>query len=120
MNNQEKKCPECAAPMKSNSKFCGKCGTEITTEQNFSQPKKPVLKTKAAATLWGIFLGGFGAHKFYMGSKGWGWVYLVLCWTYIPFLVAMVEWVKYVRMTDDEFYSKAENFTDKGAFGFFW
>jgi uncharacterized protein YgiB involved in biofilm formation len=29
-------------------------------------------KSKPAATLWAIFLGGFGAHKFYMGSWGWG------------------------------------------------
>lgn len=29
----------------------------------------PGRKSKAAVTLWGIFLGGFGAHKFYMGSS---------------------------------------------------
>ena len=43
-------------------------------------------KSKAAATLWGAFLGGLGAHKFYMGSWGWGIVYLLTCWLYIPFI----------------------------------
>jgi len=81
---------------------------------------KPGSKSKAAATLWGAFLGGFGAHKFYMGSGGWGIVYLLTFWLYIPFIVALVEWVRYVLMTDDEFYMKAENFKDKGPFGFFW
>jgi len=80
----------------------------------------PGSKSKAAATLWGVFLGGFGAHKFYMGSWGWGIVYLLTCWLYIPFLVALVEWIRYVLMTDDEFYMKVEDFKDKGPFGFFW
>jgi TM2 domain-containing membrane protein YozV len=85
-----------------------------------SSSSGPVSKSKPAATLLAIFLGGFGAHKFYMGSWGWGIVYLLTCWLYIPFIVAMVEWIRYVLMSDDEFYSKSEQFKEKGAFGFFW
>jgi len=85
-----------------------------------SSSKTPGSKSKAAATLWGAFLGGFGAHKFYMGSWGWGIVYLLTCWLYIPFIVALVEWIRYVLMTDDEFHMKVEDFKDKGPFGFFW
>lgn len=79
-------------------------------------------KSKAAATLWCIFLGGFGAHKFYMGSWGWGIVYLLTCWLYIPFIVAMVEWVRYILMSDDEFHSKVADFQSRsnGPFSFFW
>jgi TM2 domain-containing membrane protein YozV len=80
----------------------------------------PGSKSKATATLWGAFLGGFGAHKFYMGSWGWGIVYLLTFWLYIPFIIALVEWIRYVLMTDDEFYMKVEDFKDKGPFGFFW
>ncbi|MFT5644228.1 MAG: TM2 domain-containing membrane protein YozV [Janthinobacterium sp.] len=77
-------------------------------------------KSKAAATLWAIFLGGFGAHKFYMGSWGWGVVYLLTCWLYIPFIAALIEWIRYVLMTDNEFAIKSEAFKSKGPFGFFW
>lgn len=77
-------------------------------------------KSKAYATLLGAFLGGFGAHKFYMGSWGWGIVYLLTCWLYVPFIIALVEWVRYVLMTDEEFQLKSEEFKDKGPFGFFW
>ena len=79
-------------------------------------------KSKAAVTLWGIFLGGFGAHKFYMGSWGWGIVYLLTCWLYIPFIVAFVEWIRYVLMSDDEFYGKVADFQSQkpGPFSFFW
>jgi TM2 domain-containing membrane protein YozV len=77
-------------------------------------------KSKAAATLWAIFLGGLGAHKFYMGSWGWGIVYLLTCWLYIPFIVAFIEWIRYVLMTDNAFAIKADAFKSKGPFGFFW
>jgi TM2 domain-containing membrane protein YozV len=77
-------------------------------------------KSKAAATLWAIFLGGFGAHKFYMGSWGWGIIYLLTCWLYVPFIAALVEWIRYVLMTDSEFTLKADAFKSKGPFGFFW
>lgn len=79
-------------------------------------------KSKATATLLGAFLGGFGAHKFYMGSWGWGIVYLVTFWLYIPFIVALVEWIRYVLMSDDEFHSKVAEFQSQnpGPFSFFW
>jgi TM2 domain-containing membrane protein YozV len=79
-------------------------------------------KSKAAVTLWGVFLGGLGAHKFYMGSWGWGIVYLVTSWLYIPFVVALIEWVRYVLMSDDEFYDKLADFQKQkpGPFSFFW
>ena len=33
------------------------------------------LRSVGAAYLWWFFLGGFGAHKFYLGRPGWGIVY---------------------------------------------
>ena len=79
-------------------------------------------KSKATATLLAAFLGGFGAHKFYMGSWGWGIVYLLTCWLYIPFIVATIEWIRYVLMSDDEFYNKVADFQSQnpGPFSFFW
>ena len=79
-------------------------------------------KSKAAVTLWGIFLGGFGAHKFYMGSWGWGIVYLATFWTYVPFIAAFVEWIRIVLMSDDEFYEKLAEYKSRnpGPFSFFW
>ena len=77
-------------------------------------------KSKAAAVLLALFLGGIGAHKFYMGSWGWGIVYLLTCWTWVPLIVALIEGVRYALMPDDEFYTKVENFEGQGPFGFFW
>ena len=79
-------------------------------------------KSKSAAILLGFLLGGFGAHKFYMGSWGWGIVYLLSCWLYIPFIIAFIESVRYVVMSDDEFYGKVADFQSQnpGPFSFFW
>lgn len=39
---------------------------------------------KVAYCLLALFLGGFGAHKFYSGKTGMGILYIVFCWTAIP------------------------------------
>lgn len=100
----------------------GSCAVQIYRALGETSGTQRASKSKAAATLWCIFLGGFGAHKFYMGSWGWGIVYLLTSWLYLPFIVAMVEWIRYVLMSDDEFYRKVENFQAKnpGPFSFFW
>ena len=37
------------------------------------------MKNKVTAGLFGILLGGFCAHKFYLGNVGLGIVYLLFC-----------------------------------------
>jgi len=50
-----------------------------------------VKKNPTTAILWALFLGGLGAHKFYMGQTGVGVIYLIFCWTYIPSIIAFIE-----------------------------
>ncbi|WP_051543330.1 TM2 domain-containing protein [Thiothrix lacustris] len=77
-------------------------------------------KSKATTTLLSLFLGAFGAHKFYYGAWGWGIVYLVLCWTYIPALVALAESIKYILMKDSEFSEKSKKAQKEGVFAVIW
>jgi tetratricopeptide (TPR) repeat protein len=53
------------------------------------------------AILLALFLGGLGLHKFYLGRPGWGVVYLLLCWTGLPSLVAWIEAIGYLTMGDE-------------------
>lgn len=63
-------------------------------------------KNKLVAALLAIFLGGFGIHKFYLGSIGWGIAYLLFCWTGIPAIVGFIEGIVYLCRSDEGFDQK--------------
>lgn len=50
-----------------------------------------VRKNATTAVLLALFLGGIGAHKFYLGKTGLGIVYLLFSWTLIPGIIAVIE-----------------------------
>lgn len=53
-----------------------------------------------------FFLGGFGAHKFYLNQPGLGILYLLFSWTLIPAFIAVVEIILLACMSDSEFATK--------------
>lgn len=92
-------CPNCGGTVPPGANRCTKCGSYI--EQPAAappagqqagaaqspqvvviqqQPQAPAMpeKSKVAAGLLGIFLGGFGVHRFYLGYGGIGAAILVL------------------------------------------
>lgn len=54
-------CQNCGEPTDTNAAVCTKCGFAIAPQVNGEQ------KSKLAAGLLGIFLGGLGIHNFYLG-----------------------------------------------------
>jgi hypothetical protein len=50
-----------------------------------------VRKDPTVALLLCLFLGGVGAHQFYMGNVLAGVLYLLFCWTFVPMIVSFVE-----------------------------
>jgi TM2 domain-containing membrane protein YozV len=63
-------------------------------------------KNRIVAALLAFFLGGFGAHKFYLGRIGWGILYLLFFWTLIPGIIAFVEFIIYLCTSDEDFARK--------------
>lgn len=51
-----------------------------------SQGKDPTV-----GTLLAVFLGGFGAHRFYLNDNRIGLIYLIFFWTLIPSLLGLAE-----------------------------
>jgi len=64
------------------------------------------MKERTVAIIICFFLGGLGVHKFYLGSTGWGIIYFIFCWTFIPSIAAFVEFLMLIFMSDHEFNAK--------------
>jgi len=60
-------------------------------------------KSRVVAALLAFFLGTFGIHKFYLGQTGWGILYILFCWSFIPTLVSLIEGCLYLLSTERAF-----------------
>ncbi|HOJ94490.1 MAG TPA: zinc-ribbon domain and TM2 domain-containing protein [Fervidobacterium nodosum] len=77
-----KYCLQCGKELPDNCKYCPSCGAYVLS---LKPRKSPII-----AALLALFLGGVGAHRFYLG-QWWGIIYIVFCWTYIPMIIAAIE-----------------------------
>ncbi len=64
------------------------------------------MKSKIAAGIFAILLGGLGVHKFYLGQIGWGLVYLLFFWTGIPAIAGLIEGILYLTSDEETFRQK--------------
>lgn len=94
--------------------FCHACGTSIDAQAEVCpacgvrQKSDKERVSKAALLLMTFFLGGIGGHKFYLGKHWQGLLYLLFCWTYIPALAALVEFVIYACTSSERLNEKYE------------
>lgn len=94
----QKYCSGCGIILHKDAYQCPKCGA----------PQAGALgqKNRVLAIVLALLLGGIGAHKFYLGRIGWGILYLLFCWTFIPQLIAFIEAIIYITMSDQAFAQK--------------
>lgn len=64
------------------------------------------MKNRLVAALLALFLGGFGIHKFYLGQTFKGIIYLIFFWTLIPAIIALIEAIVLLVMSDEDFNKK--------------
>lgn len=69
------------------------------------------MKSKQTTWILALLLGGFGAHRFYLGQTGRGLLALCFCWTFIPSIIAFIDFIIFVAMTDGEFNRKYNGMT---------
>lgn len=65
--------------------------------------KQQNFRSRPFALLLVFFLGCIGAHHFYLGKTGWGFAYLALCWTGIPWLLSWLDLLAILTTADPEF-----------------
>lgn len=97
---QSKYCVGCAKQLHSSATTCPDCGARQGRGGHVGE------KSKIAAALLAFFLGGFGAHKFYLGRVAAGFLYLIFFWTFIPAIIAFIEMIIYLTMSDEAFAEK--------------
>lgn len=127
----ERVCPQCGAPIDPGASECKFCGEKIVQQAQaqqsvqasapqpqviIQQQAQPVyvtginpswpVKSKVAAGLLAILLGGIGVHKFYMGKIGMGILYICFCWTGIPAVIGLIEGIMYLCSNDENFQLK--------------
>ena len=139
VQNKPTFCTNCAAVTQPGAFACASCGFSPTSQKNFcancGQPTLPGQvacttcgatltaspavvpqgdKSKVAAGLLGIFLGGIGIHKFYLGRNNPGLIMLLVTLIggilIIPALVmgtiGLIEGIIYLTKTDEQFYNE--------------
>ena len=73
----------------------------------FPEEDRPqIVQTKLIQSALAIFLGSFGAHKFYQGKTIMGVLYFLLSWTTLPMWVSLVEGIRYLFMPVEDFYEQ--------------
>jgi TM2 domain-containing membrane protein YozV len=95
-------CPYCKEEIAEGAVKCKHCGSMLVVRQ--SRPSN--YKDKLVAGLLGIFLGGFGVHKFYLGRIGWGVVYVLFFWTALPAIIGFIEGIIYIASSQENFDAK--------------
>ncbi len=61
------------------------------------------MKNKFVALLLTFFFGYLGIHKFYLGRKQAGILYLLFFWTYIPFLLSIFDFIGLLLISEQNF-----------------
>ena len=108
------KCEGCGNLISERAASCPKCGhpvgnkTEIVPPNNLQTPNS-TPKNKTTTAILALLLGGIGAHYFYLGKTVGGLIFLVFFWTGIPALIAFVQAILMLTMTEAQFYEKYVN-----------
>ena len=110
-------CVHCGVPPKAEKKFCHNCGVQTQPKQILCTKCGITLsagkqKSKVTAGLLALLLGGFGAHKFYLGytteaiitlAAVWGGLILLGIPTIIMGVIVFIEGIIYLTKSDEEF-----------------
>ena len=76
----------------------GGININLSNSQNISAPQATLAASgkvvnKVAYCILAFFLGGLGIHKFYAGRTGAGVAMLLFSWTFIPVIIALIDFI---------------------------
>jgi TM2 domain-containing membrane protein YozV len=92
-------CRGCGKSIHCTARACPGCGA-VPSVHRYGQ------KNRLMAALFALFFGAIGIHKFYLGKIGQGILCILFCWTGIPTIIGIIEFIIYICMSDEEFAAK--------------
>jgi TM2 domain-containing membrane protein YozV/5-bromo-4-chloroindolyl phosphate hydrolysis protein len=85
----------------------GESDSQSQDLMSFPEEDRPqIIQTKLIQSALAIFLGSFGAHKFYQGKTFQGVLFFLLSWTTLPMWISLVEGIRYLFMPVEDFYNQ--------------
>lgn len=76
-------------------------------DEFFPEEERPeIIQRKLIQSALAIFLGTWGAHKFYQGKTWQGVLYFLFCWTTLPTWISFAEGIRYLFMPVEDFYEQ--------------
>ena len=123
-------CSKCGTENPNDALFCHACGESTNAvppivtpiqEKDVNTHSKETAQlsgtnTKNSAGVLALLLGGLGIHKFYLGSWVWGLIDMFFVWTWIPFIMSLIEAIYFFTMNENDFDQKY-NSRPIGPFG---
>ena len=92
-------CSNCGTQLADGAKYCSLCGKETGnhTIVYVQSPQQDIYvharKSKGLAMTLCFFGGWFGLHKFYLREYFSGSLYLIFFWTFIPWILAVLDFI---------------------------
>ncbi|WP_246814680.1 TM2 domain-containing protein [Ferrimonas balearica] len=97
-------CSQCRSDISLNQAICEHCYAAQGLEALAGMD--PNWRSQRLARRLSLWLGSFGAHKFYLGEPLRGSLYLLFCWTLVPTVLAIRDSVHLARMAPAQFYRR--------------
>ena len=109
---EKKYCSSCGALISAKAEICPKCGVRqkntlasfVSNNEALKTDSTVSEKSRTVSLLLCLFLGLVGGHRFYVGKTGTAIVQLLLCWSGITEIWAIIDLINIIcgNFTDSE------------------
>jgi TM2 domain-containing membrane protein YozV len=96
-------CWRCSAPQPALYEAVPTATPSYATDPTPNPRADTQKRSKIAAAVIALFLGGLGLHRFYLGRPWSGLFYFLFCWTFIPMILSFVEAIVLIAMSEERF-----------------